>query len=336
MLRKWCCCRASPHDLPALIAIREDPRLRRLYRCLTSPLVRLAFLLLGVLFLALVLRSRWHALQQHRFHIQAWRLLASYLLLCLAWLLEVSLWRALLSSLGARLSPRRAMSVWFLSNLVRYVPGNVWQFLGMMELGAASRVPRGAMLGSIGLHQVLSNASGLLVGSYAILVWSGIPSSAAAMVAGGFLALVVPLGPLLLGRTQRLVASLSGTERASTALSPPASLLILPGYCLHWLVIGSGFWFLSSGIGAIGSSGVLVSASAFAGAYVLGYLSLLTPSGLGVREGVLAILLTALTGSAGAAAAALASRVWLTAGELAGSAVAATADSSVLLRPESG
>ena len=63
--------------------------------------------------------------------------------------------------------------------------------------------------------------------------------------------------------------------------------------------------------------------AAFAAAYVLGYLSMLTPSGLGVREGVLVLLLEPLFPEPLPVVIALAARIWMTLGELGAAGVAA-------------
>ena len=52
-----------------------------------------------------------------------------------------------------------------------------------------------------------------------------------------------------------------------------------------------------------------------------GYISFITPSGLGVREGVAYLLWAPLIGGATATIAALAMRLWLMLGELAGAGV---------------
>ena len=63
--------------------------------------------------------------------------------------------------------------------------------------------------------------------------------------------------------------------------------------------VGQPFWPLA-----------LYLASAYPVAYAGGFLSLLTPSGLGVREGLLYILLAPMLGAGGAIGVALAMRVW--------------------------
>jgi uncharacterized membrane protein YbhN (UPF0104 family) len=55
-----------------------------------------------------------------------------------------------------------------------------------------------------------------------------------------------------------------------------------------------------------------------AAAYWIGYVSFLTPSGLGVREGMLALMLAVFFTPPVAVAFSLATRLWSTAGELLG------------------
>ena len=55
-----------------------------------------------------------------------------------------------------------------------------------------------------------------------------------------------------------------------------------------------------------------------AGAYWIGYVSLITPSGLGFREGALAWMLSSFFPAPVAVALSLVTRLWSTAGELLG------------------
>jgi len=305
--------------------------LARLSQLAMSPLLRLSLLALALLFLALVLRGQWRELLLYRPVLRLWPLLGSYALLFPAMLLEVWLWRRLLTALGSPLPLRRASGIWFSSNLVRYVPGNVWQFLGMMELGAQSGIRRSTVLLSILLHQVLSNLAGLCIGAYAIgyseLGGSGwIPAAAA-----GFVAALL-FSPWALPRLLRLLNRAVGGADERISLTPRLVVVLFCGYCLYWLIAGGAFWLMSTALFASSPPGALAWASAYAAAYVIGYLSLLTPSGLGVREGVLALLLAPLLAGAPGAVPALAARVWATVGEAVASAVAVAADRRFLLR----
>jgi glycosyltransferase 2 family protein len=67
---------------------------------------------------------------------------------------------------------------------------------------------------------------------------------------------------------------------------------------------------------------VPLAAAAYAAAYAAGFLSLLTPAGLGVREGVLVVALAPVLPAGPALVVALLSRLWMMLAELAGAGVA--------------
>jgi uncharacterized membrane protein YbhN (UPF0104 family) len=148
----------------------------------------------------------------------------------------------------------------------------------------------------------------------------GLPDRfALATVVAGAVALtpLVPLAapgivPALL---RRLPKSLGGIE-----LPPPAR-----GQVLGWILALVGIWILQGGAFALlGSAFTDVALAdvprwvgAWATAYVIGLLALFAPGGLGVREGVLAVLLEqlGLTDEAGSVIA-VASRLWSIAAEV--------------------
>ena len=296
-----------------------------------SPLLRFAFLIVAIVFMLLVLRNQWDAVQHYRLTLKAWPLLASYGALFSAWLLEVNLWQRLLLALGHALPFKRAASIWFLSNIVRYIPGNIWQFLGMTELGAHSGLPRTTTLASIVMHQVLSNLAGLTVGAYAISYSKIAESSPYFFATASLLAALLLLSLIGFVRITPTVSRFVGVELPKINLPLATVSAFFAAYCLYWLLCGTGFWLLSLAVGVVSVPPLLPWISAFAAAYVVGYLSLLTPSGLGIREGVLALLLVRFASGNPVIVAALAARIWMSLGELVATAVIAMADRRLLL-----
>ncbi|NPV09982.1 MAG: hypothetical protein HPY83_18715, partial [Anaerolineae bacterium] len=124
-------------------------------------------------------------------------------------------------------------------------------------------------------------------------------------------------------------------DAARVHLSSGRLILVLAGYCPYWLWVGATFWALGRGLGAQPGS-LFAWASAFSASYVAGYLSLLTPSGLGVREGVLALLLAGVAGHGMAGIAALGGRLWLSLAELLMASLAGIADPALIWIREPG
>ena len=98
-------------------------------------------------------------------------------------------------------------------------------------------------------------------------------------------------------------------------------LTLIAGYFSGWLCYGFGGMLLSYALGVPQSVSWITLVVAFIASWVVGYISLLTPGGLGVREIVLVGLLTPEIQPAHAMALALIARLSWTLIELMGSVV---------------
>ncbi len=307
-----------------------------LRQLLAHPWLRMTVLGLSLAFLFLVLRAYWADMRSLQVTVRWWWVAASVAVLLPCLLMEVWLWRSLLDQIGWSLPLRGAAGVWFLSNLARYIPGNVWQFVGMMELGAASGIPRKAILASVLLHQLFSNLTGLLAGLPALANAARIaPTVLLAVLVVLVAGIAVALSPPVLAGAGRALNSIVRPTTAGVQLRRRPLIALFCGYCLYWVWLGTAFWLLGRGLGA-GSGSLVGWASAFPASYVAGYLSLLTPSGVGVREGVLALLLAPVAGAGLAGVVALVARLWLTLAELLAAAVALAANRSLFRSARGG
>jgi hypothetical protein len=107
-------------------------------------------------------------------------------------------------------------------------------------------------------------------------------------------------------------------------LTPSAGTVawLVAGYALYWAVTGLAFAALVAALHPLDAGDVPLVMAAYAAAYAAGFLALLTPAGLGVREGVLVVALAPVLPAGPALVVALVSRVWMMLVELAGAAVA--------------
>jgi len=85
-------------------------------------------------------------------------------------------------------------------------------------------------------------------------------------------------------------------------------------YTLNWLLYALAFGVLVASFGQVGN--LLAVGSAFAAAYVVGYVVIFAPAGAGVRELTLVGLLAPSMGAAPAGALAVIARIWTTVVEL--------------------
>jgi glycosyltransferase 2 family protein len=275
--------------------------------------------LLALGFLASVMFSQWSALAGYNWQLAPGWALLSLLGLELAWCLELDTWRLILRNLGGPLSFKRAAQIWYLSAIMRYIPGNVWQFVGMTEMAVRDGVPRTASWSSILIHEGIATAAGIVL---AALYFAVAGHSAWAEILRPFL-FAVPLGLLLL---HPHVLQTILNWMLIRLRQPPLHITLTWGRIwyvlgrdsLLWLLMGFSFTLLVRALIPLDNSMLLYLAASWTAAFVIGYLSMITPSGLGIREGVLLLLLSAVLPGSVAAAIAILARLWMTVGELLG------------------
>ncbi len=286
-------------------------------------IVRAVALILSLAFMVALVSSQWQALRAIQWQFRPGWLLPSFALLALGMLVELSIWRFLLSSLGGKLRWRRAAQTWFLSNIVRFIPGNIWQILGMAELAADDGVSRLTTFTSIVLHQVLSIAAGATLAA----LYFAVAGQSAWLAMIRPLLWLIPLGLLLChprilqALLNRLLALLRRPPIEITLTGRQLAAALL-GYGAAWLLTGAGFALLAASITPVTLQQGIALIAVWAAAYVIGYLTLITPSGLGVREGVMILLLAPLFPAPIPTVIALSARLWAITVEVVGAAIA--------------
>lgn len=245
-------------------------------------------------------------------------LLASVAALAGAFALQAWLWARLLVQFGGPPVPLAvATSMILLANMGRYIPGKVFQLAGLALL--AKREGMSAVQAGVAAvaGQLLNLLAAALVGGWAAYASSAMPEGIG-LGAG----LVVALGiAVLIGfggarRMLRWALRRSGHEDMVAVPERSVLALCLAGYIAGWAAYGLAFLWLARGTGL--DIPLATAVTAFAGAYLVGYLAFFAPGGIGVREGGLYLLLMPVLGPQGSLMLAGLQRVWITAAELAG------------------
>lgn len=289
------------------------------------------FLAFAVLFfLVRLLFQTWNDLAAtgFQFHFDLPRLIASLILLVVARGFAVEAWRRILISLGEYFPFGFGARVWFLSNLTRYVPGNIWQVATMMLLVEQRGVSKTNALLSQVVYTALALALAGLLGLLFIVIHpetlagllDGSIARFAPVIAGSGFALLIVI--LALPVTHRLMVSITARviRREIDVPAPTFARGLVPPIfsSLMWLTNGAAFYLFTSSITPTPLEQLPAFIAMNAGAYWIGYVSFITPSGLGFREGALAWMLSNFFPAPFAIALSLVARLWTTAGELLG------------------
>ncbi len=238
----------------------------------------------------------------------------STLLVVLAYLVLIQTWRQVVVAWGERLDFSSAARIWFVSNLGKYVPGKVWAIAAMGTLAQEQGISPAAAVGSSLVVQLVNIVTGFavffLVGAKTVDVPMG-----ATMGVIAALTFAVFAAPAALPRTVAVVNRLTRRQFVVPALPRRAIWWAAAGTALAWVLYGWAFYYFAVGVSADAAKGSVADWTAlFIGPYLLGFIAVFAPGGLGVREVAMAEALQRSGLATGAMAALLvaASRVWLT------------------------
>lgn len=286
------------------------------------------FLLVAAGFIVYLLAGHWRELRTYPWRLHwGWFGLANALLL-VTWIMEVWIWQILLARLGGNLPLVSALRVWFLSAIVRYVPGNVWQPLSLTYMTHRHGVRPETTMASVVLYQIITLLGTLPIATLYLLLE---PEDKIRPVLGTiprWLPMLLALAPLLIFVVNPMwLFHLLNWLLRKVRRAPLAGTLTRGGLFLalvltvgNWLLWGGTFAALSFSLGNYTPGQVqelvLHLVAIYPVAYAIGFISFFTPSGFGVREGALILFLAPFMPTAVATVLALAMRVWTMAGEL--------------------
>jgi uncharacterized membrane protein YbhN (UPF0104 family) len=266
--------------------------------------------------LALVAYFAWFA--AHAFDVEALKALryprvaAAMLLAVLlyATIIPVSAfaWQRLLRQQGESWRTRELARMMGLTQLAKYIPGNVAQLVSRAALalraGMNSRVYAISLLQEsvlavaasliVGFGMLALSASGLAQLPYAArgpVVVLGITSAVVVLVLCSF---ELPARELRAHRRWwvRAIGHAGGLPGAAVGL--PA----LAAYCINFLVIGLAIWIIAQALQLPTSVDFAMLTAAFALSWTLGYLAPGAPAGIGVRDATMLLLMGSVAADA--------------------------------------
>jgi glycosyltransferase 2 family protein len=250
------------------------------------------------------------ALDLSAWHLRWGLVAASCMALLLGFLTTGWLWGRIVEGLGGpSLPPAVAVRLFMIANLGRYVPGKVWQIAGLAALAKSRGVPATTAAAAAILGQGIALASATFVGLGAVWTLADGAGWRWAVPAALATGIVVGLLPPVFDALADVWFRLARTPRPER-LRPSRAIEWLVVGLVSWVVYATAFWMLVESLGL--QAAYLPTASAFAAAYVLGYVMVFAPAGIGVREGFLVALLSPQLGAGAAGAVAIIARLWTT------------------------
>jgi hypothetical protein len=277
--------------------------------------VRIGWFVLLAVALVLALRSRWAEVSDQAADLDAWRLVLALLAGTVGVGVSSGIWHAVLTGIGEHLPLRASLRIFFVGQIGKYLPGAVWPAVTQAALARDHGIAPRATVTAVTLFLWVHIVTGAAVGI-------GVLSLAGRLPLVGLLALPVLVALLLPGVLRWTLQRLLRLARREPLRRLPDGrhLLQACGWALlMWTCYGVHLQVLTAAVGD--PVDLAPAAGVFALGWVIGFVLLIAPAGVGPREAAIVALLP--LGAGGALLVALVSRLVLTVADAAWAAVTA-------------
>jgi len=211
--------------------------------------------------------------------------------------------------------PLLAVSLFAISQFAKYVPGGIAQHIARVALGERHGLSRTGMIFTIALEQSWALAAGVFVALTVTFFVGSIPgglSLPSPFRLAGLVALALLLPPTILWLGGRHRPSFLDRWLGAWRATHPKPGTVMVCFLLYTLGFASSGWsidLIATHMLGANESHPVGAISVFAVAWVAGFVTLVSPAGLGVREAVLLAGLTPAYGPGIALAAAMSHRI---------------------------
>jgi uncharacterized membrane protein YbhN (UPF0104 family) len=259
-----------------------------------SSVIGIAVAVAGLGFVGRTLVSNWDETVETLQEAQ-WGFLLLALPVCLAGMTAVGLpWRRALELMGGAASRQEILTWYFPGQLGKYVPGAIWPLVGRGELAVRGGVARPAAYGSVALSLVLTYLAATLTAIVLLplALLAGDTDSTTLLVLA-----ILPFGLVMLHPAvlQRVVAMAERVLSKEVGLPVPAwgdTVRLLLLHVPAWLLIATATCLVTRAFDPSPAYGQVAFAAVLS--WIIGFIIVPVPGGIGVREAAFAAAATSL------------------------------------------
>lgn len=304
----------DPLDTSADAAIGAVPTTGRRARVLT--VVKWVAAVVALAFLVWSIARQWDAISRDFVRLDAGTIVLGVAATIVALVANMLSWRAMMSASGFRVRLAAASSIFFVGQLGKYIPGGVWSIAAQAELGRAHGLQRTGSAVAALASMLVSMVTAAVVGIVAVLLASSTGFATFWWLIPLIVVGLVCLTPPVLGRLIAVAFRILRRPAQDTTLTWTGTVWSLVWSLVMWLAYGVQATLVLRVFGADSPTLFPVAVGAYAVAWLVGFVVVIAPAGIGPREGILVLLLGSVAGGSAPLALAVISRVFMTIGDV--------------------
>ena len=200
-------------------------------------------------------------------------------------LIHSLLWRLILVDLHGHLGRSRAVAIWSVSALGKYVPTTVLMFVTRIAMAERAGVRRTTTAASMAYELPITMASALAIGAYGIVELPDLQGHAWRwMVLAAPAAALALLHPRIFRSLGNVLLRRLGRERLVETLTMPRVVGVAALYCVSLALAGGGTYAFARALHPVAAADIPIVVASFAIALAMSYFGFVLPAGIGARE----------------------------------------------------
>lgn len=267
--------------------------MKKILEFLQSPGFRSGFLAVAIAAAIYAVASNWGEVREALRALPVW-LVAVEILLAFGYVyLTMASWRLVLNDVGAPVNGKVASRIFFSSQVAKYLPGGVWNFVAAAEVGRDYEISRRRSICALLVSIVISIVTGMILAILAVTLG---PDNVRENY--GWLIVALPLAllalcPPILNRLVSFALRVLGRDPLEATMTWRKTLRAALWAIVAWCVAGLQLWLM---LGQLGMPATVPTFLLATGGYALGwtagFLVFFVPAGAGVREVALGAVLS--------------------------------------------
>lgn len=282
--------------------------------------IQILFTFFVIYFLAKNISFGWEKANKIIYQIKPLGLSFSIIFAMIGFFLQGIVWKNLVrKSEKKKIRTLAILNAFNSSLLLRYIPGNLWSYLAKLKLHKELGMRRAKVLYLSIIEIFINVASGALLFFLSLFFWHDktvfFRENRAISIISIALLVLIFLSPWLWKLFFTYVIKKKQFHFSSNKIKSSIPLFFFI-YIFSWISYGLSLYALLLGTIDLSVNSIIITVGATTSSFILGFLSFVTPSGLGVRESVLTFVLGGILTSGVAALFAVIFRLVVTVSEI--------------------
>jgi len=267
-------------------------------------------MLIAVSFMAYYLNRNWMELQNYKWDFDFPLLLFSCVLLWIAMGSATFMNKLIFKAIaGADFSFWQMFKIFNLTNIGRYLPGKLWNVLGLFYLTGERGVSKRDTMLAIIISEIGYKGSAIIIGIL-YFIFAPLYKNLLPVMIAVLILFLIAIHPRILGYLLNMLLKLIKKQPVEIAFNYLTQAKYILLYFIVWFLHSLAFYVFVNSFTSTETIGIFHFFTIMPLCWIVGYIMIFAPGGIGVREGMLVLILVQYMPSEIAMVIAISQRIW--------------------------